>query len=84
LRPEPAQRHRLLQVLENLQARIDEAKHEGWLGEVQGLEVSLSAAKAKLTRLDELTTRRTTIHLGMPTFSDVASRTLTNLRKDPG
>ena len=75
LRPDPAQRHRLLQVQENLQTRIDEAKREGWLGEAQGLGVSLAAAKAKLTQLDDLAARRTTIHLGMPAFPDVASAT---------
>jgi len=76
LRPDPAQRHRLLQVQENLLARIDEAKREGWLGEVQGLGVSLAAAKTKLTQLDDLAARRSTIHLGMPGFPGVASHTL--------
>ncbi len=76
LRPDPAQRHRLLEVHDNLLARIAEAERERWLGEVEGLRVSLAAAKHKLAQLDELTTRRST-HLGMPSFPDVAGRTIT-------
>jgi hypothetical protein len=52
LRPDPAQRHRLLEIHDNLEARIIEAKREGWLGEVEGLQVSLAGAKNKITQLD--------------------------------
>src|SRR3979411_2388167 len=41
LRPDPAQRPRLLEIRDNLTARIDEARREGWLGEVEGLHISL-------------------------------------------
>ena len=67
LRPDPAQRHRLLDVRDNLIARIDEARREGWLGEVEGLQISLNGARAKLLQLDQLTTPRSPIGLGIPT-----------------
>ncbi|MFD7620863.1 integrase [Streptomyces sp. NPDC059802] len=44
LRPDPAQRARLAEVRDNLIARIAEAETEGWLGEVDGLQVSLAGA----------------------------------------
>lgn len=40
----PAQRTRLEEIRSNLQARITEAEREGWLGEAEGLRVSLNAA----------------------------------------
>jgi len=57
LRPDPAQRPRLVELCGNLGARIGEAEREGWLGEVDGLQVSLVAARNKLTQLDELADR---------------------------
>ena len=77
LRVSPDQRPRLADLHDNLQARIDEAQREGWLGEAEGLKVSLAAARHKLTQLDDLARRRSTIHLGMPGFPDIASRTVT-------
>jgi hypothetical protein len=77
LRPDPTQRHRLAEIRDNLAARVDEAQRERWLGEVEGLKVSLAAANQKLAQLDDLAARRTTIHLGIPTFPDIAGRTLT-------
>ncbi len=62
LRPDPAQRPRLVEIIDNLNARIAEAEREGWLGEVEGLQVSLADAKAKLAQIDQ----RTTVSLGMP------------------
>ncbi|PZR79005.1 MAG: site-specific integrase, partial [Candidatus Aeolococcus gillhamiae] len=38
LRPDPAQRPRLVEIADNLNARIDEARNQGWLGEIDGLE----------------------------------------------
>jgi hypothetical protein len=35
LRPDPAQRPRLLEVGDNLITRIEEARREGWLGEIE-------------------------------------------------
>ena len=67
LRPEPAQRQRLLDVRDNLITRIDEARREGWLGEVEGLQISLTGARAKLAQLDQITNPRAPISLGIPT-----------------
>jgi hypothetical protein len=66
LRTDPAQRHRLVDIRDNLLARITEADSQGWLGEADGLRVSLSAARQKLTQLDEQLTRHTDIQLGIP------------------
>jgi integrase len=77
LRPDPAQRARLVEVHSNLLARIAEATREGWLGEVEGLKVSLAAAQQKLSQVDGQTARQTTVHLGMPDFSSVAGRNVT-------
>ena len=52
----------------NLLARIDEARREGWLGEVEGLQISLTGARAKLAQLDQMAvpTPRKPIDLGIP------------------
>jgi hypothetical protein len=83
LRVDPAQRARLVGIRDNLITRIDEARRERWIGEAEGLNVSLAAAKQKLAQLDDLAARRATIHLCMPGFSDVAGRTVTTLNKSP-
>jgi hypothetical protein len=75
LRADPAQRARLEEIRANLHARIAEAEREGWLGEVEGLKVSLAGAEDKLTQIDTTLRRRaSTIQLGMPTFTDLAGR----------
>jgi hypothetical protein len=50
--PDPAQRARIVEIRDNLQARIAEAEREGWLGEVEGLQVSLAGANDKLAQID--------------------------------
>jgi hypothetical protein len=82
LRPDPTQRHRLADIRDNRAARINEAQREGWLGEVEGLKVSLTAANHKLAQLNDLAARRTTIHLGIPAFPEIAGRTLTTHNRD--
>lgn len=57
--------------------RIIEAESEGWLGEADGLRVSLAATDDKLTRLDGRARRAATVFLSIPAFPDVAGRTLT-------
>src|SRR5690242_1659858 len=42
--PEPAQRHRIAEIRDNLIARITEAEQEGWLGEAEGLNISPAGA----------------------------------------
>jgi hypothetical protein len=50
--PDQAQRGRLVEIRDNLAARITEAHREGWLGEVEGLEFSLAGAENKLAQID--------------------------------
>jgi hypothetical protein len=68
LRVDPKQRARLVEITQNLQDRITEARMNGWLGEVQGLQTSLQAARGKLTSLERSLkdTRTGTTDLGMP------------------
>jgi hypothetical protein len=49
--PDPAQRQRLTEIRDNLTARITEAEREGWLGEIEGLQISLAGAQDKLTQI---------------------------------
>ncbi|MEU7458248.1 tyrosine-type recombinase/integrase [Streptosporangium roseum] len=64
LQVDPRERPRLMEIVDNLRARIDEAQKRGWLGEVHGLGASLEAAKAKLASLD----RRGRVDLGFPSM----------------
>lgn len=75
LRPSPTQRPRIVEIRDNLLERIAEAEREQWHGEVEGLKVSLAGADTKLAQLDQMARRAATIHLGIPTFSEVAGRT---------
>lgn len=75
LRPDPEAKPRLVKIRDNLIERIKEAKSHRWLGEAEGLKVSLAGANAKLAEMDQITARRTTTQLGMPTFTQTAGRT---------
>jgi Phage integrase family len=63
--PDPAQRSRIAEIRDNLAARIAEAEREGWLGEAEGLKISLAGAEDKLAQIDRRT-RPATVDLGMP------------------
>ncbi|MET8126478.1 site-specific integrase [Streptomyces sp. NPDC005231] len=67
LRPDPSQRARLAEIRDNLIARIAEAETEGWLGEVEGLQVSLAGTEEKLRQLDRGHGRHAAVDLGIPT-----------------
>jgi hypothetical protein len=84
LRVDPTQKTRLIDIRDNLTVRITEAEREGWNGEAEGLRVSLAAAEAKLTQLDDRARRATTINLGIPTFSEITGRTASPPRRHPG
>ena len=56
-----------LEIRDNLAARIAEAEREGWLGEVEGLQVSLAAAEDKLAQIDKRS-RTAPVALGNPTL----------------
>ncbi|MET9913489.1 tyrosine-type recombinase/integrase [Streptomyces sp. NPDC006476] len=75
LRPDPEQRHRLTEIRDNLVARIVEAEREGWLGEIEGLQVSLAGAQDKLVQLDAQAARTSrAVDLGMPSFGAIVAR----------
>jgi hypothetical protein len=67
--PDPAQRHRIVEIRDNLIARIAEAEREGWLGEVEGLKISLAGAANKLAQVDKHSNATGTINLGLPTLT---------------
>jgi len=62
--PDPNQRARLADIRDNLVDRIAEAEREGWLGEVEGLRVSLAGAQTKLTQIDARRHSATLVELG--------------------
>lgn len=72
LRISPQQRPRVIEIIRNLDDRITEARMNGWPGEVEGLQVSLTKAKEKLASLDRSiertgnTARSAPTDLGMP------------------
>jgi integrase len=63
--PDAAQRARIAEIRDNLIARISEAGHEGWLGEVEGLKISLAGAEDKLAQIDRRS-RNGPVDLGLP------------------
>ena len=67
----------MVEIHDNLLVRIAEAKHQGWIGEVDGLQVSLAAARQKLAHIDERAANTTTVSLGVPDFSHVTGRNIT-------
>lgn len=68
LRVDPRQRERLIEIIRNLADRIGEARINGWLGEVEGLQISLNAAEAKLVSMDRTRSvnRSAITQLGIP------------------
>ena len=74
LQIDPRQRSRLVETIHNLRERIREARGSGWLGEVEGLQVSLDAATAKLNSLRRAPAdgRPQLVEPGMPIFTDHA------------
>lgn len=79
LRPDPTQQPRLEQIVASLAERLAEATERGWLGDVDGLTVSLDAAQHKLTAM-----RRTATNLGMPVLRGSATRPVTTTGAAPG
>lgn len=69
--PDPAQRSRIVEIRENLTDRITEARREGWLGDVEGLEISLAGATEKLAQIDRRHAGQSTVELGMPSTRSI-------------
>ena len=72
--PDPAQRNRIAEIRDNLTARIAEADREGWLGEAEGLKISLAGAQDKLAQIDRRTRTPAPVGLGMPALSRTPTR----------
>ena len=78
LRPDPAQRATAGRDPDNLEDRIIEAKLHGWLGEVEGLQVSLTGVKDKIAQIDATIRRKpAATELGMPPFGSISGRSTT-------
>jgi len=69
--PDPEQHTRLVQIRDNLTARIREAEREGWLGDVEGLQTSLAGTEQKLAQLDRRrpAANPSVVDLHIPTIS---------------
>jgi Phage integrase family len=74
LRVDPAQRPRLEEIHANLLDRLQEAREQGWLGEVAAIQTTLAAAGQKLQAMREAATRGSTVSLGMPNVRQVIGR----------
>ena len=73
----PSSAPRLEEIRVNLHDRIAEAEREGWLGEIEGLQVSLAGAEDKLAQIDTSLQRQDqAVRLGMPAFPDIAGRSV--------
>jgi len=59
---------RLEELETNLRARKARAAAEGWLGEIEGIDLTLAFLRDKRTRA-ERTHARSTVALGMPAYS---------------
>jgi hypothetical protein len=59
---------RVEEIHANLAGRLQEAKDQGWLGEVAAIETTMAAAAQKLEAMHDLTSRSTStsIQLGLP------------------
>ena len=70
LRVDPAQIPRLEEIHANLGDRLQEAREQGWLGEVAAIETTLAAAVQKLEAMRGLAT----VHLGIPDVRSATAR----------
>jgi hypothetical protein len=80
LRVDPAQKPRLEEIHTNLAARLQEAKEQGWLGEVAAIETTMAAAAQKLDAMRAA--RSATVHLGMPDIRASTGRSSDDGRHD--
>lgn len=55
-----------MEIRDNLLDRIAEAGREGWLGEIEGLRVSVAGAESKISQIDSAAPGQPVL-LGLPT-----------------
>lgn len=67
---------RLVEVRDNLTDRIAEAEREGWLGDIEQLSVSRTAAEEKIAQLNARKDRKQSpVFLGIPSLEQTVVRT---------
>ncbi|WRZ87917.1 integrase [Streptomyces sp. NBC_01007] len=71
---DPAQMPRLQEIHANLVNRLQEAKDQGWLGEVAAIETTMAAAAQKLEAMRDRAAQPSTVHLGMPDIHSSVGR----------
>ncbi|WP_406097440.1 hypothetical protein [Kitasatospora purpeofusca] len=71
---DPVQLPRLQEIHANLVDRLQEAKDQGWVGEVAAIETTMAAAAQKLEAMRERAAQLSTVHLGMSDFRTTAGR----------
>nr|WP_202497653.1 hypothetical protein [Streptomyces sp. SID5469] len=72
------ERPRLVEIRDDLLARILEAEREGWLGEIEGLQSSLTHADETIAQLDaQIARKQGAVNLGVPTSREIVARTAT-------
>ncbi len=69
LSPDPDQADRLREIITNLHSRITEAEQNNWIGEAEGLKVSLTGAHEKLEQIERHTAAAGPVLLGLPTIN---------------
>jgi hypothetical protein len=69
---------RLEGIHANLLDRLEEAKEQGWLGEVAAIEATRAAAEQKLAAMRSAVAQHTTTALGMPGFGPAVGRSSSN------
>ena len=65
---------RLQEIHANLVDRLQDARDQGWLGEVAAIETTMAAAAQKLEAMREHAAKPSTVHLGMPDLRRNAGR----------
>ena len=65
---------RLEEIHANLLDRLQEAKEQGWLGEVAAIETTMAAAAQKLAAMRDRAAQPSAVHLGMPELRRDAGR----------
>ncbi|WP_411130429.1 hypothetical protein [Streptomyces sp. x-19] len=65
---------RLEEIHATLIDRLQEAKDQGWLGEVAAIETTMAAAAQKLEQMRERASQPSTVPLGMPDIRTAAGR----------
>jgi hypothetical protein len=73
--PDPTQQPRLEEIRDNLRDRITEARREGWIGELEGLQISLTGAEDKLSQIDRRAGKPATVNLGIPVVTSPSPMT---------